>query len=81
MNENIQLYSQCVLHPRLRNSNLNRITLPALAYGASLSGITVGSMIGTKVPSPRAWEPIMPPLQEEMGCKRARTTPPPYDRV
>jgi len=35
---------------------LDRITLPALAYGASMSGITVKAVVRTKVPSPRAWE-------------------------
>jgi len=39
--ENIQLYAQCVLHTQSEDFYLNRITLPALAYGASLSGITV----------------------------------------
>lgn len=37
--ENIQLYAQCVLHTQSEDFYLNRITLPALAYGASLSGV------------------------------------------
>lgn len=36
---------------------LEDITLPALAYGASMSGTTVGRVYGTTVPLPLAWEP------------------------
>jgi hypothetical protein len=48
--ENIQLYGQCVPHPRWNNFNLFRITLPALAYGASLSGTTIVTVTTPTVP-------------------------------
>jgi len=40
---------------------LERITLPALAYGASMSGFTVGRVIESTVPLPLAWETITQP--------------------
>jgi len=59
-----------------RSSDLERITLPALAYGASLSGITVGQVTGTKVPSPRAWEPVTQPHRKYMQQIRVHAPPP-----
>jgi len=55
--------------PRDVRSHLERITLPALAYGASMSGITTREVIESTVPLPLAWETITP-LDTEMYAAR-----------
>jgi len=79
--ENIQLYGQCVPHPRWNNSNLFRITLPALAYGASLSGTTIVMVTITTVPSLLVKATVTITIRWEELQIGARIFPPPFGRV
>lgn len=55
---------------------LNRITLPALTYGASLSGSTVGQVTTPTAPSHLVKEIVTQPLRQDSAANvRAKSLP------